>query len=172
MYKINEIIENDCRFLEVTILARVNQDQLVADIEDRVLGKKFSATLRILTINPLNQMVFNGVSQAAAITALRNAGIKGLRLAVTSSDEKLKEMPVKPAMCIVGEPTSMQVVTGHKGKRSFTVNVRGLESHSALAPYGVNAVEYAAELVTYLKKMARRIDGQGQKRALQNYPGL
>ena len=33
--------------------------------------------------------------------------------------DKLKEMPVKPAMCIVGEPTSMQVVTGHKGKRSF-----------------------------------------------------
>jgi hypothetical protein len=87
MYKISEIIENDCRFLEVTILARVNQDQLVADIEDRFLGKKFSDTLRILTINSLNKMVFNGGSQAAAITALRNAGVKGLRLAVTSSDE-------------------------------------------------------------------------------------
>ncbi|MBC8338995.1 MAG: acetylornithine deacetylase [Alphaproteobacteria bacterium] len=75
--------------------------------------------------------------------------------------DKLKDMPVKPAMCIVGEPTSMQVVTGHKGKRSFTANVRGLESHSALAPKGVNAVEYAAELVTYLKNMARRIEKDG-----------
>jgi acetylornithine deacetylase len=75
--------------------------------------------------------------------------------------DKLKDMPVKPAMCIVGEPTSMQVVTGHKGKRSFVANVRGLESHSALAPRGVNAVEYAAELVTFLKNMARRIEKEG-----------
>ncbi|MBT7944405.1 MAG: acetylornithine deacetylase [Alphaproteobacteria bacterium] len=75
--------------------------------------------------------------------------------------DKLKDMPVKPAMCIVGEPTSMQVITGHKGKRSFIANVRGLESHSALAPKGVNAVEYAAELVTYLKNMARRIERDG-----------
>ncbi|PPR69047.1 MAG: Acetylornithine deacetylase [Alphaproteobacteria bacterium MarineAlpha3_Bin1] len=75
--------------------------------------------------------------------------------------DKLKEMPVKPAMCIVGEPTSMQVVTGHKGKRSFIANVRGLGSHSALAPLGVNAVEYAAELITYMKNMARRIEAEG-----------
>jgi acetylornithine deacetylase len=75
--------------------------------------------------------------------------------------DKLKDMPVKPAMCIVGEPTSMQVITGHKGKRSFIANVRGLESHSALAPQGVNAVEYAAELVAYLKNMARRIEKEG-----------
>ena len=75
--------------------------------------------------------------------------------------DKLKDMPVKPAMCIVGEPTSMQVVTGHKGKRSFIANVGGLEAHSALAPHGVNAVEYAAELITYLKNMARRFEAEG-----------
>jgi len=75
--------------------------------------------------------------------------------------EKLNAMPVKPAMCIVGEPTSMQVVTGHKGKRSFTAKVCGLESHSALAPRGVNAIEYAAELISYLKNIARRIAADG-----------
>ncbi len=75
--------------------------------------------------------------------------------------DALNEMPVKPAMCIVGEPTSMQVVTGHKGKRSFIANVRGLEAHSALAPLGVNAIEYAAELIAYLKTMARRIQAEG-----------
>ncbi len=75
--------------------------------------------------------------------------------------EKLNAMPVKPAMCIVGEPTSMQVVTGHKGKRSFTARVRGLESHSALAPRGVNAIEFAAEMISYLKGMARRIAADG-----------
>ena len=75
--------------------------------------------------------------------------------------DKLKGMPVKPAMCIVGEPTSMQVVTGHKGKRSFVANVGGLEAHSALAPLGVNAVEYAAELIAYMKNMSRRIEAEG-----------
>jgi acetylornithine deacetylase len=75
--------------------------------------------------------------------------------------EKLNEAPVKPAMCIVGEPTSMEVVTGHKGKRSFTAEVRGLEAHSALAPKAVNAIEYAAEMISYLKGMARRIEADG-----------
>ncbi len=70
--------------------------------------------------------------------------------------EKLKGFDVRPAMCIVGEPTSMQVVTGHKGKRSFVAKVRGLEAHSALAPHGVNAIEYAAELIAHLTGMAAR----------------
>ena len=92
-----------------------------------------------------------------AFTYDEEVGCIGVRRLI----DKLKEMPVKPAMCIVGEPTSMQVVTGHKGKRSFIANVRGLESHSALAPLGVNAVEYAAELITYMKNMARRIEAEG-----------
>ncbi|MFQ5765568.1 MAG: acetylornithine deacetylase [Rhodospirillales bacterium] len=75
--------------------------------------------------------------------------------------EKLNQAPVKPAMCIVGEPTSMQVVTGHKGKHSFRAHVTGLEAHSALAPKGVNAIEYAAELIAYLKGMARRFETDG-----------
>ena len=75
--------------------------------------------------------------------------------------DKLKGMPVRPAMCIVGEPTNLQVVTGHKGKRSYVVEVRGFEAHSSLAPEGVNAIEYAAELIAHIKKMARRIAASG-----------
>lgn len=68
---------------------------------------------------------------------------------------------VKPKMCIVGEPTDMQVMIGHKGKHSYRATVRGLEMHSSLAPIGVNAVEYAAEAIAYLKGMARRIQAEG-----------
>lgn len=75
--------------------------------------------------------------------------------------EILKDMPFKPAMCIVGEPTDMKVVIAHKGKQSYRAHVRGLESHSSLAPQAVNAVEYAAEAVTYLKGMARRYATNG-----------
>ena len=63
---------------------------------------------------------------------------------------------IKPQSCIVGEPTEMRPVIAHKGKQSYRCTVRGLASHSAYAPYGVNAVEAAAEAVAFLKRLARR----------------
>ena len=75
--------------------------------------------------------------------------------------DMINTLPVKPAMAIIGEPTSMQVIVGHKGKRSYRGRVRGLEAHSSLAPTGVNAIEYAAEFIAYLKTMARRIGENG-----------
>jgi acetylornithine deacetylase len=77
---------------------------------------------------------------------------------------------VKPKMCIVGEPTDMQVTIGHKGKHSYRATVRGRESHSSLAPTGVNAVEYAAEAIAYLKGMARRIQAEGPFDELYDVP--
>lgn len=64
--------------------------------------------------------------------------------------------PDRPRLCIVGEPTMMRPVTGHKGKRSFRCTVHGVECHSALTHLGVNAIEAAAEMVAELKAMARR----------------
>jgi acetylornithine deacetylase len=75
--------------------------------------------------------------------------------------DMLKGAPIKPAMCIVGEPTDMKVMIAHKGKLSYRATVRGFECHSSLAPTGVNAVEYAAEAIAYLKNMARRIAKEG-----------
>ncbi len=73
----------------------------------------------------------------------------------------LANRPDRPRLCIVGEPTLMQPVIGHKGKRSFSCRVHGFECHSALAHLGVNAVEAAAELVAHLKAMARRKRDEG-----------
>src|SRR5690606_2234736 len=75
--------------------------------------------------------------------------------------DMLNGLPVKPAMCIVGEPTGMQPTVAHKGKRSFRAHVRGKECHSSLAPQGVNAVEYAAEVVSYIRGIAGRLRHQG-----------
>jgi acetylornithine deacetylase len=72
----------------------------------------------------------------------------------------LESLPVKPKLCIVGEPTGMKVVAGHKGKRSFLCRVQGRECHSALAD-GVNAIEAAAELIAHLKVMQRRLRREG-----------
>ena len=73
----------------------------------------------------------------------------------------LAGQPVKPAMCVVGEPTEMKVITGHKGKTSIRCHVRGKEAHSSLAPYGVNAVNAAARVVGYLADMAARKAAEG-----------
>jgi len=73
----------------------------------------------------------------------------------------LAERPVRPRACIVGEPTEMRVIVGHKGKLSCRAEVRGLESHSALAPRGVNAVHAAARLVARLADMAKEKATQG-----------
>jgi len=67
-----------------------------------------------------------------------------------------------PGGCIVGEPTGMELVVAHKGKRAYRCRVRGFEAHSALTPRGVNAVEIACEIVAYLRGMARRFREQGR----------
>ncbi len=75
--------------------------------------------------------------------------------------EMFRHMPIRPRACIIGEPTEMKVIVGHKGKMSLRCHVRGKECHSSLAPQGVNAVEYAAEVITHLKGMARRVAADG-----------
>jgi len=66
-----------------------------------------------------------------------------------------------PQGCIVGEPTGMELVVAHKGKKSWRCRVRGHEAHSSLTPHGVNAVEIACEIVTYLANIARTLRERG-----------
>ncbi len=73
----------------------------------------------------------------------------------------LARADIRPASCIVGEPTLMRPVIAHKGKKSYRCTVRGCAGHSAYAPHGVNAVEYAAEAVAFLNGMARRHRDRG-----------
>lgn len=71
--------------------------------------------------------------------------------------EDLARANVRPAGCVVGEPTHMQVVVAHKGKRSYRCTVHGKEAHSALTPHGVNAIEYAAKIIVYIRHLADRL---------------
>ena len=82
----------------------------------------------------------------------------------------LASRPVKQIACFVGEPTSMGVVIGHKGKRSIRTVVTGRASHSALAPSGVNAVQAAARIVAKIADMADRFAAQGPRDGLYDVP--
>jgi acetylornithine deacetylase len=66
----------------------------------------------------------------------------------------LQARGIKPAACVVGEPTGMQPIVAHKGTHRFTCCVTGKEAHSALPNLGVNAIEYAAELVLLIRSIA------------------
>jgi acetylornithine deacetylase len=70
---------------------------------------------------------------------------------------------VKPAGCIVGEPTGMQLVVAHKGKMSWRCRVRGREAHSSLTPNGVNAVQIACEIAAYIAERARQFRDRGHQ---------
>lgn len=58
-----------------------------------------------------------------------------------------------PGAVIVGEPTSMKVIDGHKGIASFRVRVTGYETHSSQTDRGVSAVEAAARLIAKIVDM-------------------
>jgi acetylornithine deacetylase len=68
----------------------------------------------------------------------------------------LTERRIRPAGCIIGEPTDMQAIVAHKGKRDFCCSVRGREAHSSLTPTAVNAIEYAARLIAFIRDLADR----------------
>ena len=77
---------------------------------------------------------------------------------------------VKPAGCIVGEPTGMQLAVAHKGKRGWRCRVRGHEAHSSLTPQGVNAVQIGCEIVAYLARRAREFRDAGRRDGAYEVP--
>jgi acetylornithine deacetylase len=74
--------------------------------------------------------------------------------------EAMAGFEIKPRIGLIGEPTNMGMVLGHKGKISFRVTVSGLSCHSAYISNGVNAVEYAADLIAFIRKMNTQVQQQ------------
>ena len=68
---------------------------------------------------------------------------------------------VLPRACIVGEPTSMRVIAAHKSINLIDLAFHGKAAHSSLTPQGVNAVEYAARAISFIRGIAdqRRAEG-------------
>lgn len=63
---------------------------------------------------------------------------------------ELKARGIAPVMALIGEPTLMRVIEGHKGCCEYTVRFEGLEGHGSSPDAGVNAVEFAARYVARL----------------------
>ena len=68
-----------------------------------------------------------------------------------------KELPA-PAFVVVGEPTDMVAVSGHKGISYFRVTVTGREAHSSQTQLGVSAIMEAVQLLASLTKLSARLE--------------
>ncbi|WP_379061924.1 acetylornithine deacetylase [Mesorhizobium sp. UC22_110] len=84
-------------------------------------------------------------------------------LGVRSLVEMLGTAPRKPLLCIVGEPTSMQVATGHKGKVAARALCKGREGHSALAPLALNAIHLGCDFIGALRSEQDRLARDGAR---------
>jgi acetylornithine deacetylase len=80
-------------------------------------------------------------------------GCRGVRSALRI----METHAIRPRLCLIGEPTEMKPVLGHKGKLAMRCHVRGHACHSAYTQQGVNAIEYAARLIVQLHTLGQAL---------------
>ncbi|WP_435260041.1 acetylornithine deacetylase [Thioclava sp. FR2] len=104
---------------------------------------------------------FDALAIWALVEAKRRNVSRPLQLALSFDEEigctgappMIKAMQgviPKAAVAIIGEPSRMKCVNGHKGGAGYRVHVKGFEVHSSLLPEGVSAIMEAARLICWL----------------------
>jgi acetylornithine deacetylase len=88
-----------------------------------------------------------------AFSCDEEVGCKGVRPLV----DFLRTHAKKPGAAIIGEPTLMKVVNGHKSAVRFSTEVTGHESHSALTDKGVNAIMVAGEIIHEISQLRQEL---------------
>lgn len=73
----------------------------------------------------------------------------------------LAALDVIPMLAIIGEPSEMKLITGQKGKIAMRAHVRGTAGHSSFAPQHVNALDYAARIITMIQDRGRAYAAEG-----------
>jgi len=82
---------------------------------------------------------------------------------VRSMLDMLAMAPVRPLMCLVGEPTELNVAIGHKGKTACHVSCIGRAGHSALAPQALNAIHLASDLIQSVRQLQTQLAQSGYR---------
>jgi len=65
--------------------------------------------------------------------------------------------PFRPGVVIVGEPTEMNIVTGHKGGDEMRTEITGYEVHSCDPTKGASAVSAAVRLIAKIEEIGARL---------------
>jgi acetylornithine deacetylase len=93
-----------------------------------------------------------------ALSYNEESNMHGMRLLA----RHLKSAAIKPSVCIIGEPTLMQMVVANKGAAIFKCSVTGKPVHSSLRDDGVSAVEVAAEVIVFINALQKRLRDAGR----------
>ncbi|RRI02052.1 acetylornithine deacetylase [Mesorhizobium tamadayense] len=70
---------------------------------------------------------------------------------------RLPELCAKPLGAIIGEPSGMRAVRGHKGKAAARVTIRGRAGHSSRPDLGLNAIHAMADVLSAAVSEAERL---------------
>lgn len=83
---------------------------------------------------------------------------------------KIAARGIRPDLIVVGEPTSMQIGLGHKGKMALHVSTTGIARHSAEAPLALNALHLATDFITALRGLQNSLAENGQQDTAYSVP--
>ncbi|MCI2400340.1 acetylornithine deacetylase [Aliiroseovarius subalbicans] len=64
--------------------------------------------------------------------------------------QSLRERSINPSLALIGEPTNMRIIEGHKGCYEYSTHFQGLEGHGSAPDLGVNAIEFAVRYINRL----------------------
>ena len=84
--------------------------------------------------------------------------------------KELKKRNIKNGICIIGEPTNMKIIDGHKGMNEYTIHFGGLAGHSSKPNKGVNAIEYASRYVNKLLEIRKELVKRAPKDCIFDPP--
>ena len=84
--------------------------------------------------------------------------------------EELKKKGIKNGICIVGEPTNMKIIDGHKGCYEYTTHFKGLAGHGSAPHKGVNAVEFASKFINKLLELREVLKKKAPKDSVFDPP--
>ncbi len=127
----------------------------VAQRDDRLLGRGVADMKGFLALALAHVQVFvrGRTPVHLAFSYDEEVGCLG---APSMIDAMRAELP-EPRLAIIGEPTSMRPVIGHKGSSTWNVTVTGHEAHSSLVHHGVSANMVAIDLMAELAALSRRL---------------
>ena len=84
--------------------------------------------------------------------------------------KELKKRNIKNGICIIGEPTNMKIIDGHKGMNEYTIHFGGLAGHSSKPHKGVNAIEYASRYINKLLEIRQELIKRAPKDCIFDPP--
>ncbi len=107
---------------------------------------------------------FDALALTAVPAALKRGVRRPIQIALSYDEEvgcvgapfmiaEMARLMPRAAAAIIGEPSMMKAVSGHKGGLGIATHVRGFEVHSSLQPTGVSAIHEAARLIDWANQM-------------------